>query len=435
MKKLSYYWSELKSSFWFIPVLIIILAVALAILFLFIDSQVKISESIQGYFFISNPSSARVVLSTISAAMIGVAGTVFSIILVVLTLTSNQFGSRLIKNFMYIKLNQVVLGSYVSTFAYCLIILSAITENELIIFVPTFSIILAIITAIANIILLIIFIHNVATSIQAENVIADISESLSMNLQTLFPETMGEEVEEEEEEELDEVLIKREYKEKLVFHSLKSGYLRYINTEALFGIAMELDVLIEIYFRPGHYIVKDSEIGLIYSNNILDEEVIKRIQTQFNLGKSRTQQQDAEHAIHQMVEIADRALSPGINDPYTAIACIDNLTSTMCFLANAKIPSRYRFDSESKLRVITDVLTYEGMLDAAFNQIRQYAKGNPSVIIRLMEALLTISKFTKQSKHKKIIRKHAIMLLNVAEQSIEEQNDLKDFKERSKLII
>lgn len=433
MKKAAYSWNELKSTFWFFPGLIISLTIFLAFIFLYLDSQIGAPKGIWQYLLISDANSARSILSTIAGVMIGVAGTVFSIILVVLTLASSQFGSNLIRNFMHVRLNQVVLGAYISTFAYCLIILNTIRNNDQVVFVPSFSILIALLSSVVNIILLIFFIHNTAMSIQASTVISDISESLSKNIKTLFPEAEQDHLDEEKEQ--DENLIKQGFKEKQSLSAPKNGYLQYINFESLIGLAAELDILIELQFRPGDYLVKDVELGTVYSKDTIEKEKISRLQPQFIVGKNRSQQQDAEHSIHQMVEIAARALSPGINDPYMAITCIDNLTATMCYLATTKFPSKYLKDKDGKLRLIADPLTYEGMLDAAFNQIRQYAKGNPAVIIRLMEALITINKFTKRKNHKKAVEKHARMVLNAANKSFDEPNDLNDLKERSRLIL
>ena len=136
-----------------------------------------------------------------------------------------------------------------------------------------------------------------------------------------------------------------------------------------------------------------------------------------------------------MVEIALRALSPGINDPYTAIACIDNLTATMSALALAKFPPKHHFDEEGNLRLIADTLDFNGVLDAAFNQIRQFSWGSPAVIIRLMEALTIISKFTKHESQKKSVIRHAEMVLNIGKQTIQEKNDLQDLIDRSKKIL
>ena len=159
-------------------------------------------------------------------------------------------------------------------------------------------------------------------------------------------------------------------------------------------------------------------------------KALENIQDDFNIGKVRTPLQDAEFLIHQVVEIAARALSPGVNDPYTAIACIDNLTSVMCYLTRIKFPSPYRYDKKDNLRVIVSSHTFSGMLNASFNQLRQYAERNPSVMIRLMEAAMTISAFARNQSQQELIAQHAEMIMNAAENTFSENRDLKDMKER-----
>ncbi len=146
MKKLQYLWEELNTSFWFVPILMLLISIGSAIGFIYFDSQIRFSpEGILKYLLPASVDSARSILSIIAGAMIGVAGTVFSITLVVLTLASSQLGSRLVRNFMYDKLNQVVLGTYVSSFVYCLIILSSLKENESFHFVPAISVLAALV--------------------------------------------------------------------------------------------------------------------------------------------------------------------------------------------------------------------------------------------------------------------------------------------------
>ena len=173
----------------------------------------------------------------------------------------------------------------------------------------------------------------------------------------------------------------------------------------------------------------------IYTNKKVEEVELEKIISHFVIGKTKTPQQDIEYSIHQMVEIAVRALSPGVNDPYTAITCVDNLTATMCYLAKVKFPSKYRIDDKNELRVIANTLDFEGVLDAAFNQIRQFSAGSTAVIIRLMEVLLIIHKFATKESYKKAIMKHVKMTLSVGKESIKEKNDLEDLIERSKEIM
>ena len=435
MKKLFFLWSELTNSFWFVPMLIIVAALGLASTTIYLD-QIIDFENVDyfKYFVTESADSARSVLSTISGAMIGVAGTVFSITLVALTLASSQFGSRLLRNFMHERLNQVVLGIYVSTYLYCLIILNVVKDNDGMLFIPSLSILIAIFAAVANIVLLIIFIHHISISIQADKVISDISESLTTNVESIFSEEIDEESISYSSEDIDSVI--ENYSNHKTVKSPRSGYLQYMQNDAILNFADENNILIITNHRPGNYLVKGEKIFDIYINSEdIDEKSLSNLDSNFIIGKSRTPQQDAEHAIHQMVEIACRALSPGINDPYTAITCIDNLSSTMCYLTKVKFPDKYRYDDDGNLRYVLRPLTYDGMLNASFLQIRQFAKGSPAVVIRLMEAMITIYQFTKFTVHQKAVCRHAKMILDLAESSFEDDHDLNDMKERSQIIF
>ncbi len=434
MNKILFKWGELKATFWFIPVMILVFSVLLSVGLVSLDGLVSFQQDgLTRFFFVKGSDSARIILSTISGGMIGVAGTVFSVTLVALTLASSQFGPRLIKNFMYVRLNQVVLGSYISTYLYCLLVLNAIKDGDDYTFIPSISILVAIVAAVGNIILLIIFIHQIAISIQADKVISDISDFISKQLKTLFPEKMGEEI--EDDEEIDSAADIKGYSKRIAIKAPRSGYLQYIDHETLLELITSNAALLELYYRPGAHMVEGLEIGMLHTNEDWDEDELEKVFNQFVIGKTKTSQQDLEYSIQQMVEIAARALSPGVNDPFTAIACIDNLTATLCYLAQAKFPSKHRFDEEGTLRVIVDTVGFRGVLDTAFNQIRQFSAGNTAVIIRLMEALITIHGFIKEEKYKKAVVKHAEMVLIVGKQTIKEENDIEDLTNRSNGIL
>jgi uncharacterized membrane protein len=428
MKKPQYLLEKLNASFWFIPILMLSITIGLAIGLIYLDSQVQFSHNgALRYLLPASVDSAKSILTIIAGAMIGIAGTVFSITLVVLTLASSQLGSRLVRNFMYDKLNQVVLGSYVSSFVYCLIILSSLKENESFQFIPVISVFVALALAIAGIILLIIFIHHVSMSIQSDNVISDISEAMSKSIRKLFPEGIGHE---EEKQAPDIDSLQHKYALKLEVRCKRNGYLQSIDGQGLMNIAQDNDCIINLHHRPGDFLVQDMLLCEVLCNEECDKKVYEKIQDDFIIGKVRTPLQDAEYSIHQMVEVAARALSPGVNDPYTAIVCIDNLTSVMCYLAGVEFPSPYRYDMQDKLRVIAGNPTFSGMLNVAFNQIRQYGEDSPSVMIRLMEAMNTISTFARNKTQQELIIQHAEMIMNAAEKTFSEKRDLEDIKER-----
>jgi len=327
----------------------------------------------------------------------------------------------------------VVLGSYIATYLYCLIVLIAIKATEDYTFIPSISILLAIFSAIINIILLIIFIHQIATSIQADKVVAEISNFISNQVETLFPERMGDE--KEEKENVDYKKAQSSYPNQICIQSPKNGYLQYIDGESLMKAVSNYDAMFELNYRPGAFMVKGMDIGLVFSNRILKEKEIDNILSNFVIGETKTAQQDLEFSIHQMVEIAARALSPEVNNPFTAIACFDNLTATLSYLVQAKFPSKYRYDKDEKLRIIGDTLDFVGVLDASFNQIRQFSAGSPAVIIRMMESLNVIKGFTIENDHKKAVIRHAEMVFRLGKDTISEKNDLEDLRTRAKKIL
>ncbi len=429
MPQMVYIWERLKGSFLLIPLIIVLLGIVLATLFIYIDSFIILSQKgILNFIFIGGPESARSVLSTIAVSMLSVAGIVFSITLVVLSMASSQFGSRLLRNFMYDKLNQIVLGTYLSTFIYCLIVLRSVKSYTNLEFIPNFSIVMSIILAISNVILLIIYIHHVSVSIQVDQVISEVNRNLNDNIKKVFSDYSTEKHLEADEKHFKELKNTLSFSESV--KNKDNGYLQVMDNDILISIAQDNDLVLFNNYRPGHYLVDDVELVKIYSNQKVGDDVKEKIRKAFVLGKVRTPIQDPEFAIDQMVEIAVRSLSTGINDPFTAITCIDNLTATLCYLTKIQFPSAYLFDDEGQIRIKVNPIEFSGIINAAFNQIRQFGKDSPSVIIRLMDSLVTINQLATNKEQKEDIQRHAKMVLKTAEKTMIESSDLEDLKKR-----
>ncbi|MEZ4686145.1 MAG: DUF2254 domain-containing protein [Bacteroidia bacterium] len=432
MKKLLFRLRELLATFWFVPLVITAFGMILALALLWADRSFDIQpEGLLRLFFSKDADSVRAVLSTISGAMIGVAGTVFSITLVVLTMASSQFGPRLLRNFMYKRINQVVLGSYIATYIYSLIVLSAVRSTEQFDFIPGISVLGALLLALLNLVLLIVFIHDVSMSIQSDRVIDELRKVLEKSIGTLHPEESGNESIHGRAladwlEVKDKLPLNRHYE------APQSGYLQLADLERLLTIAEENHLLVEVHQKPGDYLVKSERMLSLFQypstepKNLSDET----LNALFLFANNRSYFQDSEFAIHQIVEVASRALSPGVNDPYTAINCIDNLTSVLCRIAGSAFPQTLRFDEKQQLRMITKTDTFEGFVNASFNQIRQYGASSPSVMIRLMEALAKIMSFTRNGAKQAVIIHHAEMVMEVSKQSFDSQSDLQDLESR-----
>lgn len=411
--------------------MLVLTSILLAFILIFLDYELEVKPyGILKYIYAGSADSARSILSTIAGAMIGVAGTVFSITLVALTLASSQFGSRLLRNFMYDTVNQTVLGSFVATFIYCLLVLNSVRGGEEFVFIPVISVFVAIAFGIINIILLIVFIHHIATTIQSDKIVAEISLGLFEQLEELMEDG-------EDSNGLrhnpDMEFIKSIYKFEYDVKSLENGYIQYIDYSDLLELSIKKVNIVKVNYRAGQYIIKGSPLFAVMSNEESDDDLVNDLNDMVSIGDIRTPLQDAEFAIHQIVEVAVRALSPGINDPYTAITCIDNLSAIMAKLTITPFPHKYRYDEKGNLRMIVDILTFDGMMDAAYNQIRQNAESVPSVLIRMMEAVNKINSFAKNNEQRNIIKKHADMIHRAALENFKEKNDLADMESRFEL--
>jgi uncharacterized membrane protein len=368
-------WESLRSSYWFVPVLMGASAIAFSFATIALDIEME-REVIRtlGFFWTGGPVGARGLLETIAGSMITVAGVTFSITMVALSQASAQFGPRLLRNFMRDTGNQIVLGTFIATFLYCIMILRTIREDPE--FVPYISVTTGIILSVVSLAVLIFFIHHVARSLQAPYVIAEVAQDLFHSIDRLFPAGLGQQPPDEDDEQ-----IKKDHEEAFEQNGQRivaprSGYLQAIDDEGLMDLATENNLVMKLLYRPGHFVIHDNAMVKVVSSKEIDEEVNRKIQGAFIIGNERTPTQDVEFAISQLVEVAVRSLSTGMNDPYTTIACIDWLSAALSHLVTIPFPSPYRYDDHGKLRIVLDKpLTFEGMTDAAFNQIRQYSRG------------------------------------------------------------
>jgi uncharacterized membrane protein len=211
-----------------------------------------------------------------------------------------------------------------------------------------------------------------------------------------------------------------------------NGYLRYRDVGSMLSLMEEADGMIHLRFRTGQYLVKGEEMGTVYTNNQVGDDLLEDLNDQLIIGSSRTPQQDIEFLLLQMVEIAVRALSSGINDPFTAIACIDNLSAALSQMAGVAMPARYHFGEDGVLRTITETIHFGGLVDAAFNQIRQNAAAKPAVLISVVEALKRILQFTGREADEKTIYRHIKLVMELGANTIAQKADLEDLKERLK---
>jgi uncharacterized membrane protein len=429
-------WISIRTSFWFIPGLMAFWAIGLSFIMVAIDKRVEIYLSrVLGFLYAGGPEGARSILSTIAGSMITVAGVVFSITIVALTLTSSQFGPRLLRNFMKDTVNQVVLGTFIATFIYCLLVLPSVETAGKIVFIPGLSVILAVVLALTNLGVLIYFIHHISTSIQADFVISAVYRELLEDIQRLFPEEAAYEPEERSNDRVEPHPLETGYSLSHYIAASQGGYLQDIDKDGLLEIARQNDLLIRLRYRPGEFIALGTTLVAVQCGNRPDDGLLEQISNSFILGPQGRPEQDAEFTVHQLVEIAVRALSPGINDPFTANSCIDRLGSALCYLTGRAFPSPYHYDEEGKLRMIAKPVTFSEIINAAFDRIRQYGRSSVGVTIRLLETLKVIATHTRNSDQRDAVLRQAVMIARASNESVPEENDKQDVQERYRALL
>lgn len=407
-------------------------AIAFSFLSIEIDRAINEKTALEGWWvYTGSLDGARAILSGVAASMITVAGVVFSITIVVLSLASSQFGPRLIWNFMHDIGNQLVLGTFISTFMYCLVVLGSVGGNGESAFIPHLSVTIGIMLAMASLGVLIYFIHHVSASIHANSIVASVSRDLEDAIERLFPESIGHAVEGKNapEERVMDVPVDFGSRAREL-PSFSSGYLEAISPDTLLDICVNEDLVLRLQYRPGHFVIKGSPLAYVWPGEKVDQSLVEKINRAFILGNQRTPEQDVEFSVNQLVEIAVRALSPGTNDPFTAITCIDWLASALCKLAGRRIPSMYRYDQDNELRIIAPQFTFTGVAEAAFNQIRQYGRSSVAVTIRLLEAISTISPHVHREEDRELLIRQARTILDSSKGAIGGRYDREDIESR-----
>ena len=427
---------RLRSTYWFLPALMVGLAVGFSFVTIALDQFVQEKRpDLLIWVYAGGPQGVDSLLSTIASSMIAIAGVTFSITIVALSLASSQFGPRLLSNFMRDRGNQIVLGTFIATFIYSLLVLRVLRGDEGNVFVPHISATFAVLLAITNLGVLIYFIHHVSASIQAENIIASVGRDLDEAITRLFPKKRGYGILELEHELRHGDDIPEDFdQEARPIAATQSGYLQAIDYDGLMRIATEKDLLFHLKYRPGDFIVRGSDLVMVWPGKDLDEQLSEKINDAFILGTQRLRMQDVEFTVNQLVEIAVRALSPGINDPFTAIACIDQLGASLVNLAERSIPSAYHYDADNKLCLVTDAVTFGGITDAAFNQIRQYGRSSVAVTIRLLETIAILAAHTSNRERHAALLHQAEMIKRGADEALPEESDRKDVKKRYELV-
>ena len=433
--RLRHVWEVLTSGYWFIPTVMMVGAAALAFLLLYLDRTAIGTGGRLEWLYSGGAGGAKTLLSALAGSIITVAGVVFSITIAALTQASSQFGPRLLRNFMSDTGNQVVLGTFVATFVYCLLVLRTIHDevSDVEAFVPQASVTVAVLLAAVSIVVLIYFIHHVSMSLQAPSVVAAVREDLERVIARLPDDQQGTGV---CLAPSDANGLPHDFDAgSRAVTATVEGYVQAVDYDGLMEAAEKADVVLHLDYRPGDFVICGSRLMRAWPSGRCDAELCERLNGAFICGRHSTPEQDVEHGIRQMVEVAVRALSPGINDPFTAINCVDALGSALCGIARRGLAGPMRYDGHGRLRLVTPVTTFAGVADTAFNQIRQYGAGSVAVTMRLLEVITLCGRQATSDDQRQALLRHANMVYRQGMNVIGEQDDRADVRHRWEMAV
>jgi uncharacterized membrane protein len=426
---------ELRTNLWLVPTLEVLAATALFVGTGAVDhAAYRGSIHLPTWVISGSADAARQILASIAGAVITVVGIVFSITIVTLTLASTQFGPRMLRNFIRDRGTQLTLGTFVATFVYCILVLVSIGPGDHGDYVPHLSISMTFQLVLIDLAVLIYFIHHIATQIQLPQVIASIAKDLAQAVELQSTDNPGTgAIRPPDARSLDELIATIE-NSGAVIRTPKSGYLQFIRHSKLVRIAAEVDAVLRLPYRPGHFLVEGRELARVWPPEAAGH-VARYLEHAQVTGPHRTLTQDVAFGVDQLVEIAIRALSPAVNDTFTAITCVDWLGDCLCKIARVWAPSQVHRDRSGTIRVISDQVSFERLVQRAFEKIRQSSLGMPAVMIRQLDALTTIMEQTTDAEQARVLMDQATMILRASTESVPEEFDRADVQRRYAALV
>ena len=422
MNKLRQLWSNLQSSFWFLPSLMVLDSIVLAAALIAADSAGSDQWLAEWpRLFGAGPEGARQILSTLAGSMMSVMGITFSMTLLALTLASTQYTSRILRDFMHSRITQFTLGTFAGIFAYCLIVLRTIRGGEAE-FVPGLAVFFAFVMALGGVGVLIFFIHHIASSIQASSIIASVSHETIAAIDRLFPEVRGHEPEKAEDGTNEKHLTSLDDRTWYAVPAAMSGYIQSVDHDALLRLARDTRIIVRLEHGVGAFVVQNTPLASLALTYPPDQDMIAALNGAYSISRHRTVEQDPAFGIRQIVDMALKALSPGVNDISTAVMCVDYLTAILTRLTGRQFPPSRRYEGEA-LRVISIVPTFEGLLAEAFDQIRCSAEGNVAIMARMLSAIDTIASLTVSPCRRRALDEQVQWIAELADRTIESTHD------------
>jgi len=410
----------------------VFVAIALAVALIAADVAIGTEWTMKhSLVFGVGASGARGMLSAIAGSMMTVASLTFSLTISTLATASSQYTSRLIRNFIRDRLNQFVLGFFVGLFAYCLVVLRTIRAGDEAPFVPPLAVMGGLLLALVSIGVLIFFIHHIAESIQVGIILRRVTNETLQAIDELFPADVGEPVrvvpaqpgappDRSAADAGEDVHDGRRWHP---VPAQKFGYVQALDAKGLLALAAKIDGIVRMSADIGSFVTPAGMLCEMATASPPEEEHVSEARSMFDIGPARTIEQDAAFGIRQIVDIALKALSPGINDTTTAVMCVEHLGAVLETLAARAIPDRLRAQ-DGTVRLIASDRSFDVLAGLCLNQIRRSASGNIAVMVALFRAIGGAGRQTMDHARRRTLSRHAGLIADLARDSVTCSDDV-----------
>ena len=397
---------NLRGGFLIRPLIIVVVLGTAGALFSWLEEEFPLVSSwVPAVLFPSHadPQVAQAILSGIATSIMTVVSIVFAILLMTLTLASMQFSPRIIVSFSRDKVTQWTLGIFLGTFSYCMAALPTARSRPQP-FAPVGTVLGAMVLALTCVGLLLFFIHHISRAISVSTIVDRIAAETEAMIDEMMPWP-------HHPERMDGGEPLRPNPTEAPILTATSGYIRFIDKRRLVAVAKHYHVTLRVLRRVGHFVPAGVPIVMVSKANRLSPTATEELLAAFDLGPTRTLQQDVEFGVLQIVDVALRAISPAVNDPTTAINCVDQLSRILIRFASRQVPDDLLYDPPGIVRASIDWIHFDRLLEAAFEQIRLYSKGDMAVSLRLLRALNDIAGTTPDPDYRRILAEQGLRIV------------------------